>query len=153
MIKGPIVLNDIALIRLEEPIEFSDTIQPVELPSESSWFNGIQAVASGFGLQNTSAPSIAPVLQWAHLNTISNLECYRSFGFLVARTSVICAVGRQGESACNGDSGGPLITEDGVQIGLTSFGSGEGCHRGFPSVFTRVTRYLDWISEVTGIEV
>lgn len=147
-----IVLNDIALIRLDTPVEYSDTIQPIALPPRRNLFHGITAIASGFGLQNTSAPSIAPILQWANLDTIDNAQCYKSFGFLVARSSVICAVGTTGQSACNGDSGGPLITEDGVQIGLTSFGSGEGCHRGFPSVFTRVSYYLDWIAEVTGIE-
>lgn len=148
----PIVLNDIALIRLDTPVEFSDTIQAIDLPPRRNPFHGITAIASGFGLQNTSAPTIAPILQWANLNTIDNAQCYKSFGFLVARSSVICAVGTTGQSACNGDSGGPLITEDGIQIGLTSFGSGEGCHRGYPSVFTRVSYYLDWIAEVTGVE-
>lgn len=149
----PVVLNDIALIRLNEAVEFSETIQPVQLPSRHSWFHGINAVASGFGLQNTSAPSIAPILQWTNLTTIDNVQCYRTFGVLVARPSVICAVGDERQSACNGDSGGPLITAEGIQIGLTSFGSGEGCHHGHPSVFTRVTHYLDWIREVTGLDI
>lgn len=150
----PIVLNDIALIRLNEPVQFSDTIQPVRLPGRSNWFHGINAIASGFGRINGTNNDIASILQWTNLTTISNLQCYRSFGFLVARPSVICAVGSaEGrESACNGDSGGPLITEEGVQIGLTSFGSGQGCHLGFPSVFTRVTSYLDWIQAHTGLE-
>lgn len=150
----PIVLNDIALIRLNETVEFSDTIQPVRLPSNFSWFHDINAVASGFGRVNGSNNDIATVLQWTNLTTIDNFVCYRTFGFLVARPSVLCAVGtpENRESACNGDSGGPLINDDGIQIGLTSFGSGEGCHLGHPSVFTRVTSYLDWIQEHTGLQ-
>lgn len=101
----PIVLNDIALIRLNEPVEFSDTIRPVRLPREHDWFHGIDAVASGFGRINGTTNDIATVLQWTNLTTIDNLACYRTFGFLVARSSVLCAVGQNGQSACNGDSG------------------------------------------------
>lgn len=147
------IWNDIALLRLNEPVQFSDTIQPVRLPQQHSWFHGIRVVASGFGLQNTSAPSMAPILQWANMTTIDNAECYRTFGVLVARLSVICTVGNERESACNGDSGGPLTNEDGVLVGLTSFGSAAGCHHGYPSVFTRVTHYLGWIRRNTGLDL
>lgn len=146
---APITLNDIAILHFAEPVEFSDFVAPVKLPEVANYYHGINAIASGFGLQNTSG-SVAPVLQWASLQTINNLECYQTFGFLVARASVICAVGRERQSACNGDSGGPLITENGVLIGLTSFGSGEGCHHGHPTVFTRVNYFLGWIREVLG---
>lgn len=146
-----ITLNDIAILTLDEPVEFSDTIRPIRLPEAGNWFHGINAIASGFGLQNTSAPTIAPILQWTNLTTIDNLQCYRTFGVLVARLSVLCAVGDERRSACNGDSGGPLITESGDLIGLVSFGSGEGCHHGHPVVFTRVTYFLDWILTNTGL--
>ena len=50
-----------------------------------------------------------------------------------------------------GDSGGPLIAEISpnrtVIIGVVSFGSGEGCERGNPAVFERVTSHLDWIEK------
>lgn len=142
---APITLNDIAIIHFAEPVEFSDFIAPIQLPPPDNYFHGINAIASGFGFQNSSETTIANVLQWANLQTINNLQCYQSFGFLVARASVICAVGQERQSACNGDSGGPLITENGILIGLTSFGSGQGCHHGYPTVFTRVSYYLDWI--------
>jgi len=64
-----------------------------------------------------------------------------------------------GGSTCNGDSGGPLILNDGSNtlIGATSFGIAFsfgialGCERGWPGVFTRVTSYLDWIEAKTGV--
>ena len=47
------------------------------------------------------------------------------------------------------DSGGPLTVkgEDGKfsVIGVVSWG--EGCAKGYPGVFTKVTPYLDWINE------
>ena len=70
-------------------------------------------------------------------------------------TGMICAGDEDGgESICGGDSGGPLIvpkssTDDtAVVIGASSFVSGAayGCGaKRYPSVFTYVTNYLDWI--------
>lgn len=37
-------------------------------------------------------------------------------------------------------------------IGIVSFGTGQ-CEGGFPPSFTRVTSFLTWISEQTGIEI
>ncbi|KAF5913917.1 hypothetical protein HPG69_011948 [Diceros bicornis minor] len=66
---------------------------------------------------------------------------------------MICAGGDGIISSCNGDSGGPLNCQeaDGQwQVhGIVSFGSSLGCnyyHK--PSVFTRVSNYIDWINQV-----
>ena len=51
-----------------------------------------------------------------------------------------------------GDSGGPFALLDGQRYfleGITSFGN--GCARpNTPGVYTRVSAYLEWISEETG---
>ena len=39
------------------------------------------------------------------------------------------------------------------QYGVVSFGASAGCEKGYPAGFTRVTEYLDFISETTGIIV
>lgn len=52
-----------------------------------------------------------------------------------------------------GDSGGPLILKDGnraIQIGIVSF-SIPCAVPGYPDVFTRVSKYIDWIAKNTGI--
>jgi len=60
---------------------------------------------------------------------------------------------RMGIGACNGDSGGPLVIENNGEsrqvIGIVSWGyipcgSGEGK----PSVYTRVSAYIDWIKQI-----
>lgn len=54
------------------------------------------------------------------------------------------------------DSGGPLVIKDGklvVQIGIVSFVSSRGCAKGDPSGYTRVSKYLSWISKTTGIPI
>lgn len=150
-----VVWNDIALIALEAPVEFSDTIKAIQLPINTKPLApGTPLTAIGFGLRNTSDTTLAPVLQHAVLNVITNRECRKDFPFLIGRKSVVCTRGLALESACNGDSGGPLVRLDVINpsdttlIGLTSFGSIEGCHLGHPSVFTRIQSYLPWISYI-----
>lgn len=43
------------------------------------------------------------------------------------------------------DSGGPLVTAEGYQIGIASYVGPGGCATNHPDVFTRVYSYLDWI--------
>jgi secreted trypsin-like serine protease len=55
-----------------------------------------------------------------------------------------------------GDSGGALVINNGdsyLQIGVVSFVSSLGCTSGYPSGYVRVTSYLDWISDQTGIAI
>lgn len=117
-----VVWNDIGLIKLPAPVEFSDTIKPVKLACESN--RALDVTAIGNGLMHTDDRQLAPILQYVDLKTISLGECLPNFPFLIFRKSVICARGQQQKSACRGDSGGPLISEKTKNlIGLTSFGS------------------------------
>lgn len=56
----------------------------------------------------------------------------------------------------SGDSGGPVVVEENgskYQIGLVSFSVGFGCTLQWPTVHTRVSRYLDWISANTDAQI
>lgn len=56
----------------------------------------------------------------------------------------------KGKGACSGDSGGPLVTKgaDGAtQVGVVSWGMIPCGSLGAPSVFTRVSAFLDFINE------
>ncbi|KAH8302042.1 hypothetical protein KR044_002003 [Drosophila immigrans] len=149
-----LLLNDISLIKLPVAIEFNANIQPVKLPVKSNTYNtyaGQQAIASGWGKTSDSAAGATDILQYISVPIMNNSGCSPWFGGVVVDTN-ICIKTTGGTSTCNGDSGGPLVAaETGELIGATSFGIALGCEVGWPGVFTRVTSYLDWIEEVSGV--
>ncbi|XP_015602537.1 brachyurin [Cephus cinctus] len=154
-----LIRNDIAVVRLSEKIEFNDRIQPVRLPKKSkvsSTFASATGTVSGWGLDSDSSNSISPVLRWVQNNIMTNFLC-NIYYIGVVQSSNICLSGSGGRSTCSGDSGGPLVITDTdgevTQVGIVSFGIALGCEIGWPGVFTRVTSYLDWIENNTGIHL
>ncbi|XP_017101525.2 serine protease 1-like [Drosophila bipectinata] len=146
------VRNDISLIKTPT-ISFSAAVNKIALPAIASSYStyvGQTAVASGWGLVSDSATSVAPNLQYVDLTVISNTVCQQTFGSLIVTSRVICVATPNAQSTCQGDSGGPLAL-DSTLIGITSFGSADGCESGAPAAFTRVTYYLDWIKENSGV--
>lgn len=137
------------MIQLPRKVETTKTIKPIDLACESS--AGLAVTAIGNGITDTNSKTLAPILQYTTLKTISKYECILDYPFLAFRNSVICVKGEQQRSACRGDSGGPLVSqENGALIGATSFGS-LSCNLGYPQGYTNLPIYLSWIKEVTGI--
>lgn len=145
-----LIRNDIALLKLEQPVEFGTYIQAINLAQTADLDAGTRVTAIGFGRTNTSGP-ISETLQFAGLVHITRLECARTFPFLLLRRQdVICARGLNLESPCNGDSGGPLVANVNdvpTLVGATSFGHISGCHRGLPGGFASVFQFSSWIQE------
>ncbi|CAK1543135.1 unnamed protein product [Leptosia nina] len=148
-----LVRNDVAVATLPEPVQISDTIAPIALPSEEESresFVGTSAIATGFGITNTGEKvTESQTLNSVRLRVISNKLCSLAFPFVI-QNSHLCTSGLGGHSTCGGDSGGPLVAEASgkrVLIGITSFGSAFGCQIGMPAAYTRVSSFLSFISE------
>ncbi|XP_071450123.1 brachyurin-like [Hetaerina americana] len=143
--------GDICLLKLSQSIEFNENIAAIALPSFSSdppMYENTQVIASGWGKTSDGAGSISSTLQYTPLTTITNDECAQFYGDTIS-ISQICARGDNYQSTCNGDSGGPLAAQDSgapLLIGVISFVSGNGCESGYPSGYTRVTTFRQWIS-------
>ncbi|XP_058975829.1 brachyurin-like [Musca domestica] len=148
--------NDISLIKLPVVIEFNERIQPAALPKMDghySTYEGDMVWASGWGRDSDAATSVSPVLRYIEVPVLKQSTC-KTYYLGSVTDKMICISGKDGKSTCNGDSGGPLVYKhDGVNtvIGATSFGIALGCEKGWPGVFTRVTSYLDWIEEKSGV--
>ena len=144
------LLNDIGLIKVPA-LTYTDTIQPVALPAISDSYPsyvGDDAIAAGWGYTSDESGN-TPDLQWASMKVIGNSESYGPDFPL----SQICVSSEGGVSACDGDSGSPLVLADtNTQIGLMSFTT-VSCTAGNPQSYTRLTSYLTWISNNTDIEL
>jgi len=151
--------SDIALVKLPEKIQFNDAVQPIRLPCYSDMNTNLanqEATVSGWGKDSDKATAVSPVLRKVSSKITSDVICKIAY-FGIPGVNHLCMNGKGGKSSCSGDSGGPLVTlaEDGqrVQQGVVSFGLAFGCEIGWPSAYTRVSSFLKWINENTGLPV
>ncbi|XP_076179604.1 chymotrypsin-2 [Ptiloglossa arizonensis] len=139
-------VNDIALIKVKTPFPKTRNVSPVTLPKVDEIIpNDTPAVVSGWGDINLGGPGTEQLLK-ANIYIADQATCkkvYQIYGKYV-RDSQICANDPSVEKgSCNGDSGGPL-TVNGKIVGIVSW-SMACALTDFPTVYTRVTSYLDWI--------
>ncbi|XP_029690351.1 chymotrypsin-C-like isoform X1 [Takifugu rubripes] len=146
------IRNDIALIKLESPVTFSDTIMAACLPAADFVLpHNESCYVTGWGRLYTGGP-IADILQQALLPVVDHATCsrYDWWGSQVT-TKMVCAGGDGVVAGCNGDSGGPLNCQNSAGTwevhGIVSFGSGLSCNYAKkPTVFTQVSSYMNWIN-------
>ncbi|XP_011863895.1 PREDICTED: polyserase-2-like [Vollenhovia emeryi] len=139
-------VNDIALLKVRTPFKVSTTIGHVPLPPKEHVVkpNDV-AVVSGWGALWSGGPA-SDKLQRVNVLIADQEYCkyvYTLTGYDIFLTQV-CAYNPSVEKgSCQGDSGGPL-TVGGKLVGLVSWA--RGCaSTTYPTVFTRVVTYLDWI--------
>ncbi|XP_031573889.1 chymotrypsin-like protease CTRL-1 [Actinia tenebrosa] len=146
------IVNDIALLRLAKPIQMSDKVGAVCL-TKSRPDPGKRCYITGWGATRGggSAPDI---LQQAVLPIASHDNCKRKYGSVNSVSHLCAGEARAGASGgCNGDSGGPLVCEDGGSWflhGAVSFGL-RNCPTTHYTVFARVSSFVDWIEQNSGI--
>jgi len=143
-------INDIALIKLKSPFSFSSLVSAVKLPrqNETTDANTV-TIVSGFGRLWQGGMG-STELRVVNIIVADQTFCREQYGanFMNIYDTQICAYDpTEQKGSCQGDSGGPL-TANGKLIGLVSWSN--GCaDTEFPSVFTRVSSYIDWIKEHT----
>ncbi|XP_067826816.1 transmembrane protease serine 5-like [Heptranchias perlo] len=144
---------DIALMKLKNPIEFSNTVRAICLPSYNQQDTlSKECWISGWGHARVDAYEVENKLKEASVPLISTERCNSSCMYNGAISPrMLCAGYKEGKvDACQGDSGGPLVCE-GVQAwhltGVVSWGIGcaEANH---PGVYTKVSAFLEWIYSI-----
>ncbi|XP_076309331.1 uncharacterized protein LOC143224851 isoform X1 [Tachypleus tridentatus] len=141
--------NDIALLRLENPVTYSDFIRPICLPDPRNDLRSKVATVIGWGTLAYGGAS-SNVLQEVDIPVWDNEECNKTFVQKISKV-FLCAGSKNGDKdSCQGDSGGPLMWEAPNRrwtlIGIVSWGI-RCAEPNYPGVYTRVTEFLDWIRE------
>ncbi|KAI4824483.1 hypothetical protein KUCAC02_012989 [Chaenocephalus aceratus] len=149
--------NDVTLLLLSAPFNFTDHVQPVCTPlydAQESFLNFSHCFISGWGSPYFKG-RLMNRLQEVEVELIDRRTCNRISwysGFITE--NMICAGLESGAAdSCQGDSGGPLqcYSEDEDKfyvVGVTSFG--HECGRPHkPGVYARTSRFADWIQDQT----
>lgn len=141
--------HDIALMKMNEPVEYSVSIMPIKLYC----YNGDTPAdtlvqVAGEGLVNETTNQLPNTLQYGDFRTISNKDCAKSYPIITPEN--ICAVGVTDQATCSGDSGSGMVQNTldvRFHIAIVSYGSASGCQKA-PGAFTRTSNYTAWIKNI-----
>uniref|UniRef100_F6ZQ81 Serine protease 22 n=1 Tax=Callithrix jacchus TaxID=9483 RepID=F6ZQ81_CALJA len=148
---------DIALVRLEHSIQFSERVLPICLPDASihlppnthCWISGWGSIQDGVPLPHPQT------LQKLKVPIIDSEVCsrlyWRGAGQGAITEDMLCAGYLEGErDACLGDSGGPLMCQvDGAWLLAGIISWGEGCaERNRPGVYISLLAYRSWVERI-----
>ncbi|XP_034488047.1 serine protease easter isoform X2 [Drosophila innubila] len=139
--------NDIAMVRLRDPAQLSDYVQPICLPNKQLRADELEQLVTevaGWQAKSTSRPRKSQV-------TVTSIEqCQTQYAAQNIRILASQLCGTANTNECHGNSGGPLMlfkNDAYILGGLLSFGPVTCATPGWPDIYTRVASYIDWIHE------
>ncbi|KAF2364214.1 Serine proteases trypsin domain [Trinorchestia longiramus] len=144
--------NDVALLRLPQPLDYTPYLSPVCLPEQGAHLPvGEVCTIIGWGKERHTHLFGTDVLHQAEVPIIPSASCRAVYKDYYITPNMFCAGYRGGRvDSCAGDSGGPLLCRQGQKwhvVGITSFGEGCG-RRGKYGIYARVSNYRSWIRDV-----
>ncbi|NWU97385.1 PROC protein, partial [Upupa epops] len=144
--------NDIAMLRLAEPVMYSKYVLPICLPTRGLaerelTRTGKEMVVTGWGSTSDVQSNYSTLLSYIEIPMVARNVCAQAMRSAIS-DNMLCA-GSPGDrkDSCSGDSGGPMITrykDTWFLVGLVSWGEGCGRKDKF-GVYTKVSQYLEWI--------
>ncbi|XP_017788698.1 PREDICTED: trypsin-like [Habropoda laboriosa] len=157
---GSIAPYDIALMKVERPFQLNPFVSTVSLPYPDSVPMG-EAVLTGWGsIGRTRSPETPENLQAAVLPILDYDFCKETLDKVLKpkeknplHTTNVCTGPLDGSlSACKGDSGGPLVARNAFGeadvVGIVSWGLFPCGGKSAPSVYTRVSAFVTWITVI-----
>ncbi|XP_054965766.1 putative serine protease 42 isoform X2 [Pan paniscus] len=115
------IRNDLALLQLQHPVNFTSNIQPICIPQENFQVEGEKLASE--------------ILQEVDQYIMCYEECNKIIQKALSSTKdviikgMVCGYKEQGKDSCQGDSGGRLACEYNdtwIQVGIVSWGIGCG---------------------------
>jgi secreted trypsin-like serine protease len=146
---------DLALLRLSQPSSY-ETLALIPADDTILGAPGVMSTVIGWGDTRTNgAGSYSDVLRQLSVPIVSNETCnaLSSYGGDITENMLCAGYPEGGKDACSGDSGGPMmVPQPGggwVQVGVVSWGY-DCALPNYYGVYTRVSRFIDWINTQTG---
>ncbi|MDV3468308.1 serine protease [Stenotrophomonas sp. C3(2023)] len=131
--------RDIALVRLATPVSDVTPVRLIGVAGSGYEAPGYPMMAVGWGA--SGADQVPERLQHVQVPFIALAQCQAMWGDSALHPENAMCAGTPTRGACGGDSGGPLLVNDGqgwIQLGIVSRGP-RGCvNRPKPSVFMRL---------------
>ncbi|KAJ8687678.1 hypothetical protein QAD02_023472 [Eretmocerus hayati] len=144
-----IPVNDIAVVRVKEPITETRLSKPIGIyrKTDPEIQAGAVAYVNSWG-ENINKSTI-PELQISSMPIISNETCNSALKYFggVPIGKICIPVG--GKALCQSDEGSALTIRRRL-AGIVSW-TGRYCGDGFPEVYTRISDYSDWIEKKTKV--
>ncbi|XP_068619702.1 protein masquerade [Battus philenor] len=150
--------NDIALLKLKTKAELKDGVCLVCLPARDEEHPaGKRCTVTGYGYMGETGP-IPLRIREAELPIVNDSECVRKVNAVTEKVFILpsssfCAGGEEGNDACQGDGGGPLVCQDDgfyELVGLVSWGFGCG-RQDVPGVYVKVSSFIGWINQIISV--
>lgn len=151
--KGGVAPYDIALLKLAQPLTWTSSVGPVQLPGDSGTAPRGYATLYGWGSMSTSnTPKLPSALHMMRVPIISSNICKfvldaTQFQLISDRLTVCTGPVSGSPSACVGDSGSAL-SQGNTVIGVVSWGRTPCGSPNSASVYTNVATYQRWIRSV-----
>ncbi|KAH8241318.1 hypothetical protein KR032_007846, partial [Drosophila birchii] len=145
--------NDIALLRMRQPVRYTTEIKPICVMSSihqlwNSFGENFSFEIAGWG--STDKQKSSSILMKSSIENRKPHLCRKRFKNWTE--SQLCAGGLEGKDTCAGDSGSPLMATINVGAeayvylaGITSYGPTPCGFPGWPGVYTRTAAFIDWI--------
>lgn len=151
------IVNDIAIIQVNQPFKFSTHVQKICLDNGSQRVSKSGCFGTGWGAESFETQTeLSQFLKKVPMNQVDHAVCEKQLGSALRKEnfvlpeSFLCAGGNKFD-LCIGDSGSPFIcpiageTNKFVLTGLTSYGI--KCFTETPGVYTKVVKFIDWIRD------
>merc|ERR1712133_19177 len=108
--------NDACLLKMKEPFEWTEFVQPIALPAVmQDTAAGSIVTVTGWGTASEGALGLPNVLHKVSVPVVSDEDCNASYGasgYAVADSMICAGLPEGGKDSCQGDSGGPFFSNE-----------------------------------------